>query len=922
MMRILAALSVLACLAGAVLPVAARADDAIDIPYSKFVLDNGLTLVVSEDHKAPIVAVNVWYHVGSKNEKPGKTGFAHLFEHLMFNGSENFNDDYFKPFDRVGATDMNGTTNFDRTNYFENVPRNALDMALWMESDRMGHLVGAIDQDRLDEQRGVVQNEKRQGENQPYGKAFLTIFENTYPKGHPYSWSVIGSMDDLNAASVEDVHQWFKDYYGAANAVITVAGDVQTEEVKKKVQEYFGDIPSGPPVARQDAWVAKRTGTHRITMQDRVPQARIYKVWNGPALGSADVDDLDLISDLLSSGKNSRLYRRLVYEDQIATDVGGFFWGRELGGLFVLTATAQPGQDLAAVEKALDEELADFLSKGPDRTELERVKTEAKASFVRGIERIGGFGGKSDILAQNEVYFGDPGHYQVSMKHKMDATARDLQQTARRWLSDGQLVLEITSFPDYQTHDEPVDRTAGVPETTDFPEVKFPDLEHATLTNGLKVVLAERHAIPVVNFRLLLNAGYAADHFGIPGTASLAMAMLDEGTAKRSSLEISRDLALLGADLRAGSNLDLSTVDLSALTENLDESLDIYADVILNPVFPEKEFERLRKQRLATIQREQTTPFTMALRVFPRLLYGQDHPYGLPFTGSGTVASVNRISRDDLVGFHDTWFHPNNGTLLIVGDTTIGDIVPRLEKLLAGWTRAETPVKNLARVEPKKSSTLYLVDRPGSLQSIIIAGEIAPPTANPDEIAIEAMNGVLGSSFNARINMNLREDKHWSYGARSVLVDAAGQRPFFVYAPVQSDKTKEAVVEIQRELDGIVGDHPPTPDELDRVKDKSTLSLPGRWETSRAVTGSIEEMVRFGLPEDYWTTYPGKVRALTVADVSAAAKEVVHPHQLVWVVVGDRESIEPGLSELGYGPIVHLDADGNVVEPGAEATGD
>ena len=894
----------------------------IDIPHVKFVLDNGLTLIVHEDPKAPIVAVNVWYHVGSKNEKPGKTGFAHLFEHLMFNGSENFNDEYFKPFERVGTTDQNGTTNFDRTNYFQNVPTTALDMALWMESDRMGHLLGAIDQAKLDEQRGVVQNEKRQGENQPYGKAFITIFENTYPEGHPYSWSVIGSLEDLDAASLDDVHEWFKTYYGAANAVLVVAGDVDAEEVRKKVETYFGDIPAGPPVARAESWVAKRTGSQRRRMQDRVAQARIYKVWNIPEWGTADADYLELVSDILTDGKTSRLYKRLVYDDRLATDAVSFAFDRELGGLFVLWATAAPGQDLGAVERALDEELERLITGGPTAAELERVKTQHRAGFVRGIERIGGFGGKSDILATHEVYAGDPGAYKTALARVASATAEDLTRAAGEWLADGVFNLEIHPFPEFSTAVSGVDRSAGVPETREFPDVSFPNLGKTTLANGLKVILAERHAVPVVWFQLMVDAGYAADQGGIPGTSTLAMDMLDEGTNRRGALEISEQLSRLGAELRSGSNLDTSFVSLSALKDKLDESLEIYADVIRNPSFAEEELDRNQQLQLAAIQREKKTPFLMGLRVFPRLLYGPDHAYGLSFTGTGTEDSVASITREDLQAFHRTWFKPDNATLVIVGDTTLEEIVPRLERLFEGWQAGAVPAKNVRPVEHRPSPSVYLVDRPGSSQSIILAGHVAPPKGNPDEIAIEAMNEVLGASFTARVNMNLREDKHWSYGARSVLVDARGQRPFLIFAPVQTDKTIESMMEIQKEITDIRGQRPPTAEELARAKDSRTLSLPGRWETSRAVIGSIAEMVRFGLAEDHWDTYPGKVRGLDLAQVSAAAKDVVLPDKTVWVVVGDREEVEAGIRELGFGAVQLIDADGNpVVESaGAETT--
>ncbi len=898
------------------MPLAARAASTgtdVDIPFQKFELDNGLTLVVHEDHKAPIVAVNVWYHVGSKNEKVGKTGFAHLFEHLMFNGSENHDDDFFKPLERLGATDLNGTTNQDRTNYFENVPSSALDTVLWLESDRMGHLLGAITQAKLDEQRGVVQNEKRQGETQPYGLVFNHIFENTFPAGHPYSWSVIGSMEDLNAASLEDVREWFRTYYGAANAVLVVAGDVDLQEVRRKVESYFGDIPSGPPVAKQRAWVAKRTGEHRQTLQDRVPQARIYKVWNVPQWGEADSDSLGMVASVLSSGKTSRLYKRLVYEDQTATDVAAFAYDGQLAGLFVIQATVRPGGDMATVEKAMDEELARFMAKGPTQTELARVKTERRAAFIRGIERIGGFGGKSDVLAQSEVFGGRPDFYKVRNARVASATAAQLQSAARTWLSDGVYVLEVHPFPQLKTVASRVDRSklpvAGTPSRAEFPA-----FQTTTLSNGMKVVLAERRGLPVVNLSLLVDSGFAADALGTPGTASLAMDVLDEGTRSRSSLQISETLAGLGARLTSGADLDMAKVTLSALTENLDASLGVFADVVLNPSFPEADFARLKKERVAAIQREKVTPQTMALRVLPRLLYGEGHAYANPLTGSGTEQSVAKLTREELTRFHRTWFKPNNATLVVVGATTLEELKPRLEKLFRGWKQGEVPKKAIGTVAHRPKPTVYLVDRPGSQQSTIIAGHVAPPKANAEEVALSTMNSVLGGTFTSRVNMNLREDKHWSYGARTMLVDAVGQRPFVVFAPVQTDKTKESMVEVLKELRGIAGNSPVTADELAKAQASQTLSLSGRWETIAAVSASVEELVRYALPQDHFTTLADRIRALTLANVAHVAKETVRPGNIVWVVVGDRARIEAGIRELNLGELRLLDADGMPLE--------
>lgn len=884
----------------------------IDIPFKKFTLDNGLTLIVHEDHKAPIVAVNVWYHVGSKNEKEGKTGFAHLFEHLMFNGSEHFDDDYFKMLEPVGATDLNGTTSNDRTNYFQNVPTSAFDLVLWMESDRMGHLLGAISQGKLDEQRGVVQNEKRQGENQPYGKVYDIITTNTFPKGHPYSWTVIGSMEDLNAASLDDVKEWFKEYYGAANAVLSIAGDVNADEVKAKVEKYFGDIPSGPPLTKQEAWVAKRTGTHRQITYDRVPQARVYMVWNVPQEGTETGVYLNLVSDVLSTGKTSRLYKRLVYDDQIATNANAYIDSMEVAGQFYIEATARPGEDLKKVEKAVQEELDKFLKDGPTEKELERVKTQSIAGFVKGIERIGGFGGKSDILASNQVYNGDPAFYKENLVRIQNATVKDLHEAAKEWLSDGAYILSVCPFPEYATTEVSVDRST-LPVAGEAPEARFPDFKRQKLANGLELIVAERHTTPVVQFQLLLDAGYASDQFAAPGVAALAMNMLDEGTEKLDALEISDELQMLGASIGSGSNLDVSSVSLNTLKATMDDALKIYSDVILNPAFPQKELDRLKKEQLASIKREKVTPVPMALRVFPKLLYGEGHAYSNPFSGSGTEQAVSAITVDDLKKFHQTWFKPNHATLIVAGDTTLSEIAPKIESAFKKWEAGDTPKKNIGEVKLPEKTTVYLIDRPGSQQSFIIAGEIAPPKANPHEIAIETMNYTLGGAFTSRINMNLREDKHWSYGAGATVIDARGQRPYIAYSNVQMDKTKESIQEVVKEFTAIASDKPVTDDELMRAKQSKTLELPGSWETIGAVGGSISDIVQFGLPDDYYQTYSGKIRALTGQDVAEAAKIVVHPNQLTWVVVGDRSKIEASLKELGF-EIKSIDVDGKTVQ--------
>jgi zinc protease len=721
---------------------------------------------------------------------------------------------------------------------------------------------------------------------------------------------VIGSMEDLSAASMSDVQDWFKTYYGPSNAVLAVAGDIDVNTTRQKVEKYFGDIPAGPPIAANRVWIAKMTGTHRQVAQDRVPQARIFKVWNVPQNGTADADYLDLLSSVLSAGRVSRLYKRLVYDDQIATDVSAFNGSQEIGGQFRIQATARPGDDLTKVETAIDEELARLLETGPTAQELERVKNQRMAGFLRGIERIGGFGGKSDLLASNQVYLGNPEAYKERIKRMETATPDQVRDAGRRWLSDGVFILEVYPYPKYETSKSGADRSK-LPDLGTWPELKLPKLQHSTLANGIKVVLAERHEIPLVNFWLVLDAGYAADQAVLAGTAQAATALLTQGTKTRTALQISDEQGMLGAQLGAFSNLDVSVVRLSALKAKLDPSMALYADVILNPTFPQADFARQQKLQIAAIQREKVTGVAMGMRVLPALLYGKGHSYGNPMTGSGTEESVAKITREDLEKFHQTWFRPNNGTLVVVGDTTMAEITPRLEKLFAGWTKREIPAKNISRVQYPDKPVVYIMDRPGALQSDIMVGQVAPPRNNPDQITFETMNTIFGSDFGARINMNLREDKHWSYGAVSVLMGARGQQPYLAYAPVQTDKTKESLEELSKEFHGIVKDRPPTAAELQRAQNSMTLKLPGSRETIDAVGESILDQVQYALPDDYYETYAKKVRSLTVPAVTDAAKSTLRPDSLVWVVVGDRAKIEADIRQLGLGEVKFLDANGN-----------
>ena len=889
----------------------------INIEYKKYSLPNGLTLLVHEDHKAPIVAVNVWYHVGSKNEKPGKSGFAHLFEHLMFNGSENYNDDYFQALERIGGTDLNGTTNTDRTNYFQNVPLAGLDQVLWLESDRMGHLLGAIDQAKLDEQRGVVQNEKRQGENQPYGRQWDLITKAMYPKGHPYSWTVIGEMEDLDAASVEDVHEWFKAYYGPNNAVLSIAGDVDPDEIYKKVEAYFGDIPACPTIARPEVQIPMHPSNTRQVYQDRVPEARIDLVWNTPEYGAREDSYFDLISSILSTGKNSRLYKKLIYEDQSATSANAFQSSSEIASNFVVQINVKPGNEVADLEATTLQILNDFIANGPTQEELDRAKSSYFANFIKGLERIGGFGGTSDILASSATYHGDPEHYKKVLGYVENATVEDIKATAQKWLRQYHHTLICTPFPEYTTVASDVDRSK-LPDLGTPAKAKFPAVQKTTLKNGLKVVLAQRSGVPTMVMDLIVDAGYSSDQLASPGTAALAMNMMDEGTKNLTSLQINDKLQMLGASLNTNSDLDMSYISMNTLKPSFDASLDLFADVVLNPAFPEKEFERLKKEQLNQIQREKSQPVTMALRVMTRYMYGPDHAYSLPYTGTGYEKTVTALTRDDLIKFYDRWMKPNNATITVVGDISMDELTSKLEKRFGKWKKGEVPVKNITPVKAPKGNVLYLMDRPESKQSVVIAGHITKPYGEVSEIARQNMMDVLGSQFTSRINMNLREDKHWAYGAFGFMINAKGQRPFVGYAPVQTDKTAESAKELRKEITQFVTDKPETQEEMDKVKGNAVLQLPGQWETNNAVSNSLNTMVKYGLPDDYYQKYDENVRNLTLKQVNNVSKELINPADLNWFVVGDKAVFLDKLKELGFDEIIEIDADGNPKKPTGE----
>ena len=875
-----------------------------DIEFETFTLDNGLTVVVHEDRKVPMVAVNIWYHVGSKNEKPGKTGFAHLFEHLMFNGTENYNAEYFEPFEKIGATDQNGTTNSDRTNYFQNVPTNALDLALWMESERMGHILNVIDQDKLDEQRGVVQNEKRQGENQPYGQVWNAIGEAVFPKGHPYSWSVIGSMDDLNAATLDDVKEWFETYYGPTNAVLALAGDIDVETAKIKVQEYFGDIPGGPPLTKPKKWIAKRSEQTREVMEDNVPQTRIYKVWNVAEDGTNEAQALDLASSTLAGSKNSPLYQELVYKTGLASGVSAFYYGREIAGLFVIVATVASGQDPDEVEKVIDDTLEKYLQRGPDTKLLKNIKTSSISSLTNGLQRIGGFGGKSDILATYQTLYGDAGAFREQLSIYLNTSAVDIKKAANKWLTSGDYVLSIVPAKKTSVVKSQVDRSKGIPYPTEKLSYSFPKIQSAVLDNGSKLVLAERNDLPLVNLEVVFNKGWAIESNEQQGLANFTMSMMDEGTKKYSSLDFAEAQERLGSGIGYGSSIDTTYASLSSMKVNLEATLDLFKEGLLNPIFPQAELDKVKKRWLDSIDQQLNNPGSVANRKIRGLVYGEGHPYAKE-SSSGLKETVEQFTREDLIKMHALLTNPSDSTFIVTGDINLNEATELLNKKFNNWTSQASDINpiDLFTVEDQSEPRVFLIDKPGAIQSYILAAQLLPPTNSDDDILIDYMNYAIAGSFTSRINMNLREDKSWSYGVRTSTGYSQGQRLMRMTAPVQTDKTAPAILEVLREYNQYVNDSPITADELSKIKNARTLRLPGQYETLGALLGGMEDIVKYNRDFDYLDTIADKRNAILLEDVRSASKKYLDTNKWTWVIVGDLAQIESPVRELNIGKV-------------------
>ena len=902
--------------ADAITPVpAAELARSVDIPYETFTLDNGLRVVLHTDRKAPVVALQAWYNVGSKDEPKGKTGYAHLFEHIgLFNPTENLPGGLMQPLRALGATDWNGTTWFDRTNFFQTVPTSALEQAMYMESDRMGHLLGALNQERLDNQRGVVQNEKRQGDNQPYGLVQYARLEALFPEGHPYRHSTIGSMADLDAASLEDLRNWHRENYGPNNAVLSIAGDIDVAAARRKVQEYFGHIPRGAqnePAMADVPTLPKRVD---IAMQDRVSNTRLYRNWAVPGLLDEASADLDVAATVLGGLASSRLDNELVRGDETAVAVTAGYQPFHRLGMVTVSVDVKPGQDADAVSARLDKLIADFIQNGPTEDEVARVATTRIAGMVGALEPVGGFGGKSVVLAEGALYASDPGHYRKELAGYGKATPASVRAAMQRWLTRPTVAIrvdpgerpayaEAASARPAPTPATPLQVTPRepMPPVGAMKPLDFPEVERATLRNGIEVVYAQSIAVPMTQVAVEFDAGVAADPADALGTQRLMLALLDQGTQTRDAVQIAETGERLGANIGTNTGLDRTAVTLGVVSPNLDGGLELLADVIRNPAFKPTDLERMRAQQLAMIAQENTSPNGMGGRAVPGILYGAAHPYGRPASGLGDTAAVTALDRDALQAFHQRWLRPDNARIFVVSDKPLAELKPMLDARFGEWTAPTVAKgsKSFAAPLPEPTPRIVLIDRPQSPQSLIIGGVVLPVTGKDDLVAFNAANEVIGNGFLSRINQDIRETRGWSYGLNGRITLAEQRSPYLVTAPVQSNRTGESIAVLIQQYKDFLSAKGVTEAERERTINGNVRQLPGGFETSAAVLNALRTNALYGRPDNYWETLGPRYEALSAADMDAAARRVIKDAEFVWVVVGDAKVVKPQLESLG-----------------------
>ncbi|MFT5286045.1 MAG: zinc protease [Planctomycetota bacterium] len=906
--------SALATLALA-LPLAAQ---DLSIPFEKHVLENGLEVILHEDHSDPVVAVYVYYHVGSAREVQGRSGFAHLFEHMMFQGSENVGDEqHFKKVQEAGGT-LNGTTDRDRTLYYEVLPSNQMEMALWLEADRMGFLLPSVTEEKLENQREVVKNERRQNyDDRPYGREYGAWAKALYPAEHSYSWTTIGSHADLTAASLDDVHGFFRKWYGPNNATLAVGGDIDPKQALALIKKYYGSIPRGPEVGKPALRPAQLEQDIRVVIEDRVKFPQVTLSWHSTTQFSEDDAPLELLSGLLSANKASIFNKSLMIERPLASEVEAYQYSGEIAGSFHVTLRAKPGVDLDTLEYEGRQLLNDLYVNGVDEEQLARAKVRFESDAIRQLETVSS---RTSRLAMYNTFFGDPDHTAEVLNAHLNVTADDIHRVLGRYIINQPAAI-VSTVPEGGLSLAAAGRTPAVVAAeaaldrsivpTPAPQAAFrsPSVWHAQLANGINVTGTKYTELPIAQLNLYVPAGKMYEAKAKQGISSITAELLNEGTHAMTTTELTEALDAIGARLSIRATSEEIGFSVNVLEKYLPQAVAILKDIVLTPRFDEEDFNRIKDDRLVSIGARGDAISSTSRRAFDRLMFG-DTLRGA--SAAGTEASVSALTRDDVTEFWSTHGIAAGARMTFVGGLNAEELAASVSGLTSQWRVNETgtmpasfvPEDSIEQATP----SVYLIDKPGAAQSQVRVGQTSVATNDPDYYPLFILNYILGGSFSSRINLNLREDKGYTYGARSNFTGGILPGTFVTSSGVRGDVTKESLVEIMKELNMILDGV--TQDELDFTKKALIQSASRQYESIRALSGLLNDISRYGFADDYLEQRQLLLNEISIGDLKALARKHLTPDKMVILVVGDREKVESGLIELGYGDVTALDIDG------------
>ena len=913
----------------------------LSIEFEKYQLDNGLDVVLHQDKSDPIVSLAVQYGVGSNREKAGRTGFAHLFEHMLFQESENVpQDQFFKKIQDAGGT-LNGGTWKDGTIYYEIVPNNALETVLWLESDRMGFLINTVTESAFYNQQEVVQNEKRQRvDNNPYGHTSWVIDKNLYPEGHPYNWQVIGELVDLQNATIDDVKEFYNSYYGPNNATLVLAGDFETEDAKALIKKYFGEINPKAEVAKLEPQTITLSKTKRLFHEDNFATApQLNMVWPTLQQYTEDAYALDFLAELISSGKKAPLYQVLVKDKNLTSRTTAYNNSQELAGEFYITITANNGVNLNEVEAGIFEAFKLLEKEGVSDSDVERIKAGLETGFYNG---IGSVLGKSFQLAQYNVFAGDPGFITTDIENVKKVTKEDVMHVYNKYIKDkpfvmtsfvpkGQLILITENSTKAPVVEEKIsENIAKIVKSTNqeilktpsnfdrsveplqgtSPKLNIPSTWTTTLENGMKVYGIVQNEIPTVNFSLVMEGGHLLDDINKNGVANLMTDIMMEGTANKTPQELEEEIEMLGARINMYTTRESIVISANCLVRNFDETLALVEEILLEPRWDEEEFARIKIKTINEIKRSDANPNVVAGRVYNKILYGKNHIFSYPT--SGTVASVEALTIEDLKAFYYKNFSPSISNFHIVGAITEADSKNNLASLGEKWKAKEVIIPSYSIDNNRDKASLYFVDIPGAKQSIINIGYISMARTDKDFYPAEVMNYKLGGSFSGNVNLILREEKGYTYGARTGFNGSKIKGTFKASSSVRTNTTGESVSIFKEEItdykNGV------SQEDLDFTKNAMIKSNARRFETQFSLLGMLQEMSTYNLPADYIAKEEAFISAMTLEQHKQLANKYLDETKMAYVVIGDAATQFSQFKDMDFDEVKLMSKEGQELE--------